>query len=64
MKNIETIIYDKADEIIEEILTHSFIGIELGWKHQFKVRNLSLIVLICYIPNITNYLSRNGLMDV
>ena len=45
-------IYEKADEVIEEYLNHFLINIKLSWKHQWKVVTLSLIVLIC----ITNFI--------
>ena len=31
---IEIMIYDKADEVIKELLNHFLIDIKLGWKHE------------------------------
>ena len=31
--NIEVTIYDKTDEVIEELLSHFLKNIKLGWKH-------------------------------
>ena len=50
--NIGIMIYEKADEVIEEYLNHFLINVKLSWKHQWKVVTLSLIVLIC----ITNFI--------
>ena len=45
-ENKEIMIYDKADEVIKELLNHLFLDIKLGWKHQWKVVILSLVVFI------------------
>ena len=31
---IEIMIYDKADEVIKELLNHFLIDIKLSWKHE------------------------------
>ena len=34
--NIEIMIYDKADEVIKELVESLLIHIKLGWKHQWE----------------------------
>ena len=49
--NIKFMIYDKADEVTEDLFESLLKDIELDWKHQWKV-----VILQIFIYCITNVL--------